>query len=188
MTDRPPLYRTVTRHDISCLSCERCAGYLQEGVAYDVAPEHAASVRRGRCPWCDGRLLLANERPHTIYRPLTAEEMRPNKHGRPPKTARPTPPPQPRSRQHPCVDCDRLVGYRRVRCPGCESAHRATWPRLLEVLADGRRYESSSLCDVLGITRFALRKFIQKARASGHPIRSERNSRREGVYSLEVAS
>ncbi len=88
-----PLSGWEVRGDLACLLCSRTVASAQgprdrKFVPTQVKvqnPEHAASVRQMRCPFCTGRLWLQDtEEIYVDRRPLSAEDLRPRR-GRPPK-------------------------------------------------------------------------------------------------------
>lgn len=79
-----PLTRTVTRIDLTCLSCGRTPGAIHDGALSVDRPEQSAAVARRRCPWCSGRLMLGEAVELTVMRRLTRDELSPFPQGRPP--------------------------------------------------------------------------------------------------------
>jgi len=84
------------RGDLACLLCTRAVARVQGPRARPFkatsvrvpAAEHVDTVRKMRCPHCDGRLWLQDtEEIYVDRRPLSAEDLRPRR-GRPPKVAR----------------------------------------------------------------------------------------------------
>lgn len=81
------------RGELACLLCTRTVAHVQGPRAPRFipssirvqSPEHMASVRRMRCPHCEGRLWLQDTEEIFIdRRPLSDDDLHPRR-GRPPK-------------------------------------------------------------------------------------------------------
>jgi biotin operon repressor len=109
--------------------------------------------------------------------PLSDEDVRPRR-GRPPK---------PGTGGALCPECQTQTVSRSrwARCSSCNTARRWSTSlarRLLDLLADGRRYGRDELHDALGVSNQQLRSAVQQARDRGWDIRlMESGYRLEGV-------
>ena len=84
------------RGDLACLLCNRTIAEVRwpRGRRFTPtsvkarAPEHLDAIRRMRCPYCAGRLLVQDtEDVYVDRRPLSAEDLRPRR-GRPTRVSR----------------------------------------------------------------------------------------------------
>ncbi len=91
--DVAPVSGREARGDLVCFLCARTVGSAQGPDIRHLAsislkvpdPRHVESVRRLRCPYCSGRLLLqAGDDVYVERRSLSDESLRPRR-GRPPK-------------------------------------------------------------------------------------------------------
>jgi hypothetical protein len=84
------------RGDLTCLLCNRTVAEVRGRRGRRLAltsvqaraPEHMDAIRRMRCPYCAGRLLVQDtEDVYADRGPLSAEDLRPRR-GRPVKVSR----------------------------------------------------------------------------------------------------
>ena len=172
--------RLVTRADLTCFLCARTVATVQDRRVRVLDPEHTESVRRLRCPHCGGRLSAADIDQVTVFDRQPSAAVRPNR-GRPSRTVESRAASNLAYRElvgHPCADCGvRLVAQTRVRCRECWHAHLAEGAnaeRLVDLLSSAEPVHHQTLVEALGVSEYAFRNAIHKARMRGHQIVLER--------------
>jgi biotin operon repressor len=164
------------RGTLACLLCARVAATVSGPrrdrlTATVLDPEYTPSVRRQRCPFCNGRLWLSELETVTV---VDRSKLAPEQPGRPPARRQRRWSAGPASDAYACIDCGEprpKTGRKRCRPCAIEAIIEARRVPLLALLARVKRPLSSrEIAARLGYSADSVRKLIARAKADGAPI------------------